>query len=130
MEQVEKFNQIIDEVYEQYWNSVETSEYDGFGPTLIKLPTLSKEQFINKCKTDNEFSQEWGLHIKERVLSLEERMNEFLKLGISPSEFRKGGNYGTVIPKERTLEVFDTNNIPTKVITLTYNNETIECYEN
>ena len=63
----------------------------------------------------------YGFQVYTRELSLEERMNEFLKLGISPSEFRKGGNYGTVIPKERTLEVFDTNNIPTRAISLMFN---------
>ncbi len=59
--------QIIDEVYERYWSSIETSEYDGIGPTSIKLPTLMKEEFINKCKTDPEFSEKWGLKIYTKV---------------------------------------------------------------
>ena len=61
----EKINQMIDEVYERYWDSIKTSQYDGFGPTSIKLPTLTKQDFINKCKTDSEFSEKWGLLIKE-----------------------------------------------------------------
>ncbi len=32
----EKYNQIIDDVYKTYWNSVATSEYDPFGPISIK----------------------------------------------------------------------------------------------
>jgi hypothetical protein len=32
----------------------------GFHGTL-----LSKEEFINKCKTDTEFSERWGLKIDE-----------------------------------------------------------------
>jgi hypothetical protein len=36
---------------------------------------LSQEEFINKCKTDTEFSERWGLKIEERELSLEERKN-------------------------------------------------------
>ena len=48
------------DAYKRYWNSVETSEYDGFGPTSIKLPTLTQEEFINKIKTDNEFAKKWG----------------------------------------------------------------------
>ena len=32
-----------------------------------------KEEFINKIKTDPEFSEKWGLKIEERELSLEER---------------------------------------------------------
>ena len=46
--------------YKRYWNSIETSEYDGFGPTSIKLPTLTQEEFINKIKTDDEFAKKWG----------------------------------------------------------------------
>ena len=48
------------DAYKRYWNSIETSEYDGFGPTSIKLPTLTKEEFINKIKTDDEFAKKWG----------------------------------------------------------------------
>ena len=48
------------DAYKNYWNSIETSEYDGFGPTSIKLPTLTQEEFINKIKTDDEFAKEWG----------------------------------------------------------------------
>ena len=48
------------DAYKRYWNSIETSEYDGFGPTSIKLPTLTQEEFINKIKTDDEFANKWG----------------------------------------------------------------------
>jgi len=48
------------DAYKNYWNSIETSEYDGFGPTSIKLPTLTQEEFINKIKTDDEFANKWG----------------------------------------------------------------------
>ena len=48
------------DAYKRYWNSIETSEYDGFGPTSIKLSTLTKEEFINKIKTDDEFANKWG----------------------------------------------------------------------
>jgi thymidylate synthase len=48
------------DAYKRYWNSIETSEYDGIGPTSIKLPTLTKEEFINKIKNDDEFAKKWG----------------------------------------------------------------------
>jgi thymidylate synthase len=48
------------DAYKRYWNSIETSEYDGFGPTSIKLPTLTQEEFIDKIKTDDEFAKKWG----------------------------------------------------------------------
>ena len=61
----EKYNQIIDEVYNkwiaEYWNN------------RIYPNQNDKEQFINRIKTDPEFSEKWGLKIEERELSLEER---------------------------------------------------------
>jgi hypothetical protein len=92
--------ELLDEVYERYWNSVETSEYDGFGPTSFKLPTLMKEEFINKCKSNPEFSEKWGLKIEERELNDDE-------LNIA-NLFKQTSN---------------------KLITITYNDKTIESYE-
>jgi thymidylate synthase len=48
------------DAYKRYSNSTETSEYDGVGPTSIKLSTLTQEEFINKIKTDDEFAKKWG----------------------------------------------------------------------
>ena len=111
--------QIIDEAYERYWSSIETSEYDGIGPTSIKLPTLMKEEFINKCKTDSEFSETWGLKIEERELSDNERQGILER--VSPMYYMDQQFGGE--------DIFTRNNIPTKLITITYNNETIENYE-
>ena len=82
------------------------------------------QEFIDKCKTDSKFSENWGLKIEERELSLEERCD----LGHKYVEYNKwdmllGGG------KESDEELCDDYNIPTKLITLTYNNETIESYE-
>jgi hypothetical protein len=112
--------QIIDEVYERYWSSIEISEYDGIGPTSIKLPILTKEEIINKCKTDPGFSEKWGLKIEERELSLEERQKLY------EGEFTPGIK---VINDHWLNSKLTTRNIPTKLITLTNNNETIESYE-
>ncbi len=51
----EKFNQIIDEVYEKYHQE---------NKHVMYLTFLLKEKFINKCKTDPEFSEKWGLKIE------------------------------------------------------------------
>jgi len=75
---------------------------------------LSQEEFINKCKTDPEFSEKWGLKIEERELSLEER--------------RKLANYDSVFVSPMTVESWDRNNIPTKLITITKITK-IESYE-
>jgi hypothetical protein len=80
---------------------------------LIKL--LSKEEFIDKCKTNKEFSEKWGLKIEERELSEIDRINwAIINRGVTPS----------APPKE-----LDRLQIPTKLITVTYNDKTIESYE-
>ena len=61
----------------------------------------TKEQFIDAVKNYPEFSKKWGLKIEESELSLEEMMLLELKL----------------------------NRVPTKQITLTYNNEIVKYYE-
>ena len=103
----EKYNQIIDEAYEKWiyesWNG------------RIYPNTNEKESFINKCKTNPEFSEKWGLKIEERELSLEER--------------RKLANYDSQFISPITVESWDSQNIPTKLITITYNNEKTEIYE-
>jgi hypothetical protein len=78
----------------------------------------SKEEFINKCKTDTEFSERWGLTIEERELSLEERQNLYFKLN---PEFR--------LVHEDMDKHMDKHNIPTKLITISHNDKTIESYE-
>ena len=79
---------------------------------------LTQEEFINKCKTDTEFSERWGLKIEERELSLEERQNLYFKLN---PEFR--------LIHEDMDKHMDKHNTPTKLITITYNDKTIESYE-
>jgi hypothetical protein len=81
---------------------------------------LSKEQFINKCKTDTEFSEKWGLKIEERELDLEER-NEWFQVHLN-------GNNPFMEFDWKDFEL-DQQDIPTKQITLEYNNEKTYCYE-
>jgi hypothetical protein len=103
-------------------------EFDGYyehftNPSFqygYKPHTL--EEFINKCKTDTEFSEKWGLKIEERELSLEERSD--LK-NSSPYLYGKPQN-GRLID-ERLL---DSNKVPTRLITITHKDKTIESYEN
>ena len=106
--------ELIDEVYEKY------SIIAGMSTQVI---TLTKEEFINKCKTDTEFSEKWGLKIEERELSLEERYDLIEK--DKHTQFVNWQSLGT----DRIKEALDEKNIPTKLITITYNNKTIESYE-
>jgi len=81
-----------------------------------------KEEFINKCKTDPEFSERWGLKIEERELSLEERYDLIEK--DKHTQFVKWQDLGT----DRIKEVLDEKNVPTKLITTTKITK-IESYE-
>ena len=128
----EKMNQMIDEAYENYLKGgdikwLKQEEVDTpIGKMNIPTP-YTKEEFINKCKTDTEFSETWGLKIEERELSWKERV-EIAKKTLSKEEFFE---YGNLSPFTTPIITYwlNQNNIPTKLITVTYNNETIEVYE-
>jgi hypothetical protein len=71
----EKMNQMIDEAYENYlekmvYHPEENWLDDGDGKKNYRQ--LKKQEFINKCKTDSEFPETWGLRIEERELSLDD----------------------------------------------------------
>ena len=120
----ERYNQIIDEVYENYL----IEDYKIL-PNMSKEKMtefgyrLSREEFIDKCKTDIEFSEKWGLKIEERELTDVERYTIARQYGLCP----KYSNIGLENCTEE--EHYNKYNIPTKLITITYNNETIESYE-
>ena len=117
--------QIIDEAYENYRKTILTEFFENT-KELRKWATVegpggyNKEMFINKCKTNPEFSEKWGLKIEERELSLEER-NE-----IRDIQYFKNNLHQALKGSDTKI---DWENIPTKLITITYNNETIESYE-
>jgi hypothetical protein len=120
--------QIIDEAYEDYRKTILTEFFENT-KELRKWATVegpggyNKEEFINKCKTDTEFSEKWGLKIEERELDWKKRS----KL-LSKEQFYE---FGFLSPFTDTIINYYLNqkNIPTKLITITYNNETIESYE-
>lgn len=111
--------QIIDKAYENYCMSYKDG-HEFYEDETVKR-SFTKEEFINKCKTDSEFSEKWGLKIEERELSDEERYNWYIKtynknLTRSSNQFDMN-------------EILNSNNIPTKLITITYKNEKIESYD-
>jgi hypothetical protein len=120
----ERYKQIIDEVFKKYADSHWTPPENPDGPLLSgKLWSLkpiqhSKETFINECKTDKEFSERWGLKIEERELSRQERY-EHLRTHKYSGKWDGIGD---------AMEYYNSINVPTKLITVTYNNETIEVY--
>jgi hypothetical protein len=116
--------QIIDEAYKNYLkHNDEVSNY-----WIKKNPKIesrwkpySQEEFINKCKTDKEFSEKWGLKIEERELSLEERAQW---LQDNTEWDLLVGN----LDHDHIREVVE-EEAPNKLIIVTYQNKTIESYE-
>ena len=125
--------QIIDEVYKNYLNEWTFEKYPNDGSVYsvepIKVKEHSKEQFVYRCKTDTEFSEKWGLKIEERELSLEDRIQFYYKRDCSNGKSIPDKILKEELKSERTVKMLDKLNIPTRLITLTYNNETIESYE-
>lgn len=118
--------ELLDEAYENYVNKCNEDKW--MKEIILDLPfsnksygLYSQEEFINKCKTDTEFSEKWGLKIEERELSLEERAKWL--------QDNKGydllvGN----LDHDHIREVVEKES-PTKLITITYNNKTITSYD-
>ena len=123
----ERYNEIIDDAYTNYIYKQPYLPIAGNNVGKLgsyKNPILSKEEFINKIKTDDEFSEKSSLQIEERELSRDERIDLYC------IEYTAGirGKY------EKPFDDFidaklTTRNIPTKLITAVYQNEKIEVYE-
>ena len=76
----EQYNHIVDEAYKN-WKSKDRDfweeQVDGMFTSELGVyivDKISKEWFIDKYKTDEDFSEKWGLKIEERELNLEERL--------------------------------------------------------
>ena len=120
--------ELLDEVYKNFVD--ETKGLDFYleinkdiivveGPVYNATPRLlTKEEFINKCKTDTEFSKQWGLKIDERELTT---VRERKKYDIHFDDLI--GEY----PDHH--ETLDKRGVPRKLITITYKETKIESYE-
>ncbi len=124
----------IDEAYENYLKGgdikwLKQEEVDTpIGKMNMPIP-YTKEEFINKCKTDKEFSEMWGLKIEERALSFEERKKLYVERCLASGDGLSGSAGPNGINYEFYEKLFVKYNVPTRLITITYNNETIESYE-
>ena len=136
----EKYNQVIDEAYKNYENKIKLQNNWEVTLRVMDINTigqqelLSQEEFNNKCKTDSEFSERWGLKIEERELSLEEKEYQLEKTNcindIENDRIIYGHEWEKYIQEQyEGIQLTQGIKIPTKLITITYNNETIESYE-
>jgi hypothetical protein len=109
--------ELLDEAYENYCLSYKDG-HEFYEDETVKR-SYTQEEFINKCKTNTEFSEKWGIKIEERELSLSERIKYKKERGDRIA--RTFAAY--------THQMLDNANIPTRLITITYNDKTIESYE-
>jgi hypothetical protein len=120
--------ELLDDAFKKYQSQtmfrtddlVSLKELDGMDMSTGERKTVYRQympvEFIDKCKTDTEFSENWGLKIEERELDMMERW-AIADLTPNMEEF-DFANY-----------MCDKHNVPTKLITITYNDKTIESYE-
>jgi hypothetical protein len=116
--------ELLDEAFLNYWRNAKHNNVDCLvkqeeGSFLVEMRFYYKEEFINKCKTDTEFSEKWGLTIEERELNTDER-NKWFQINLN-------GNNPLMKSDWKDYEL-DQQNIPSKLITITYNDKTIESY--
>jgi len=114
--------ELLDEAYENYCISYKDG-HEFYEDEEVKR-SFTQEEFINKIKTDSDFSETWGLKIEERELSLEERMDLIDKMHLR--SYFGWQNWSVEEMEDRMNNDW---NIPTRLITITYNNKTITSYE-
>ena len=120
---IERYDQLVSDAFKSYLNK--TDEYKGDWPDTL-------DEFVSRCKADDEFAKKWGLKIEERELSSEERYNL-----LSESEKKNFiiAMRPMMSPDDKYDEVHYTidnyyEHIPKRAITIIYNDQTIESYEN
>ena len=107
-----QYTDLVNDSYKNYVNSDE-----------VRWPK-SKEEFINKIKTDDGFAKKWGVKVEIRELSDEERI-----------DWMRNNKSKVFLPTrdpnvEFSMdEFFRPYGVPKRAISLTYNNQTIEIYE-
>jgi hypothetical protein len=117
--------ELLDEAYENYCKEYENGTH-LIGTGLLWMAKETKDTFVYRSKADTKFSEKWELTIEGRELSLEERFN-IRYPGGKFSVFQE--NYPNTHYRNDPHGLLDAFNIPTKLITITYQNKKIESYE-
>jgi hypothetical protein len=111
--------------FEEDANHILSDEWIVISDDFMNASILSQEEFTNKIKTDNEFAKQWGVVYEERKLSEDERLNLVPNKEVIIEAANNFANF-----EDRTVKDFlDELNVPTKSISITYNNKIIESYE-
>jgi hypothetical protein len=133
--------ELFDEAYKNYLNRIddkfreEDAKMDAFRNAMNNAKIdYTVEEFINKCKTDSEFSEKWRLKIEERELRLEERLEIADKFNpliredcLTKTHHPDETEELKLIYRHAWLDSLGPNVVPQrKLITITYNDKTIE----
>lgn len=131
MNTTDKEIDLIDDAYKNYLRKCvdikwmkENVFYDGSSNHHLYL----QEEFINKVKMDEKFSQKWDITIETRELSLLER-RDIARVEVPPGKLDPPTNWSKVIADGHYHSTYDYFNIPTKLTTINYNGQTQEIYE-
>ena len=135
--------ELVDEAYKNYSKEYEKDNSIGMcllvkrldGKSIYRKP--KKEMFVDLCTYDKTFSERWGLKIEERELSLEERLEIADKFNpliredcLTKTHHPDETEELKLIYRHEWLDSLGPNVVPQrKLITVTYNNKTIESYE-
>jgi hypothetical protein len=111
--------ELLDDAYKNFVKSVENNRPAGYVRKVI-----TKSDFIKESNFNKDFREYWGLKIKERELSRDERIDLYCKEYTGGVKGKYEPPFDDFIDSKLT-----TRNIPTKLITITYNDKTIESYE-
>lgn len=108
---------IPNDFFKEAWNIYQIVLLEKFEKdTMIAGHALTNlDSFINKIFNDEKFAKEWGFTVNIHELDLNERMWIY---------FEKHPDWAM----SGTHSFFDSHNIPNKLITITYKNNTIEIY--
>jgi hypothetical protein len=119
--------ELLNDAYENYSKEYEKDNSIGMCLLVARLDGKKtyrkpdKEMFVGLCTSDKTFSEKWGLKIEERELSFEERHMLWDDEG-------KEANVSPYMEKQLS-SMLDELNIPTKLITISYNDIKLERYE-
>jgi hypothetical protein len=125
--------ELLNDAYENYSKEYEKDNSIGMcllvarmdGKKTYRKP--NKEMFVGLCTSDKTFSERWGLQIEERELSNDERF----RIAYKNLDLRKEleAQSKMLHYPDGHNKAMDNANIPTKLITITYNDKKIESYE-
>jgi hypothetical protein len=117
---------LLGEAYEGYVESYSKGNSIGIQLDDGTERVANIDEFIRRIRQDIPFAEKWGLKFEKRELSLDERVEYYCSqdwvLEHLKDSLRKQN------PEQKTSVLYVANT-PTKLITITYNDKTIESYE-